>query len=761
MGNSSPTKDPFPLSGPLVIAEVLGKKKSSPKPNKDKDQAKDRYLFKRRDELNEFRSHQTNKGQASSFTQPVYVEGSSAFAAGEYVLQKRASAVSVRPEMSAKHEHTGTISKKGASSLSRDVTAKEAEKHAVTKFSRPGLADDMPYRSQSSTLEGFQLPSTLPAAVEEWDRHKQVQYVHSGAHVLAAPETQHHDEGSRVIDSGGKKAKVRKRPVAELNNEHSVPVEKKKRKKEMGIEMNSDHGHMRTASGKSGTSVGMVSEGTSVQGALSPREDFQVDQQKKDNGASTLLLDCTGSQQTVGIDNIEMDLPQLLSYLQALALNPFHGVGRSPAIIRQVFLRFRSLVYQKSLALLPPADSDSNESWASKSPEGNIVTDNNLVENVRDLPSSKPLKPSKQLVRSEDPTKAGQKRGPSDRQEEMAAKRKKKINDVKLLVAEKKASQKIPEAQRADIKERVFPAPAKASSKKADPPMRAHDPTMLVMKFPPRGTLPSLSELKARFARFGPLDHSGTRVFWKSSTCRVVYLHKIDAQAACKFAMGSGNLFGNTNVRCHIRELGAPASELESAKVQREDPSAGTPYGRDSLVEQRSATALTTPILQQPVQLKSCLKKLSGDEAVAVTGGGGGGRGARVKFMLGGEESSRGEQLIGSKNFNNASFADGGASSSSLAMDFNSKNFEKVIPPSQSPVLPLPSVQFPKAQNNMHYTELAPRNMHNFNTPTNPPQIPGPSNIDIAQQMLSLLTKCNDVVANLTASLGYVPYHPL
>jgi DNA (cytosine-5)-methyltransferase 3A len=132
--------------------------------------------------------------------------------------------------------------------------------------------------------------------------------------------------------------------------------------------------------------------------------------------------------------------------------------------------------------------------------------------------------------------------------------------------------------------------------------------------------------------------------------------------------------------------------------------------------------------------------------------------------MLGGEETNSGEQMmVGNRNNfnNNASFADGDAPTTSVAMGFSSKNIQKVFPPSPLPILPLPT-QFAKAPLNysQHHTEVAPRNSHNFNTP---PPSAGPStpSIDISQQMLSLLTTCNDVVTSVSGLLGYVPYHPL
>ncbi|MCI15738.1 microtubule-associated protein futsch-like, partial [Trifolium medium] len=228
----------------------------------------------------------------------------------------------------------------------------------------------------------------------------------------------------------------------------------------------------------------------------------------------------------------------------------------------------------------PPRENEAPEVRVTKSPSDVRISDN-LEDHVRASPLVKPVK----HVRPDDPAKAGRKRGPSDRQEDIAAKRLKKIKDIKALAADKTAanqktsearredkaasSQKTSEARREDGKEPVSQAPSKLmrpdSAKKVDRPSKTVQPTTLVIKFPPQTSLPSVAELKARFARFGPMDQSGFRIFWKSSTCRVVFLYKADAQAAYRFSAANPSLFGSTGVRCFLREFGDSASEASEA----------------------------------------------------------------------------------------------------------------------------------------------------------------------------------------------------
>lgn len=723
-----------PLSGPMVVAEALGKRrKISTKPSKLKEQEnKEKYLFKRRDESSEGKIHQ--KGQGTLSRQPP----SAAFSVGE---QKRADGSLVEPpSMSAETSSRRQAPKssfdngKGALSESKGVDRTMNLKHDRQRATTSGLD------------EGFhQLPS-LPDTDEK------------GKHVSQEIDPKLHGQDPRAhIDTGKKKAKLLKRPVGELGVEKSTPGEKnmkKKKKIEFGIVKSSDLVIEKSAPGdkkkkkKKNIEFGIVTSSDLMQNQAAAG---------KGGPSSSLVPDAIGKRSTFGMGDIDLKLPQFLSDLQALALDPFYGVDRNiPQTVQKAFLNFRSVVYEKSFS---PADMESNEVDASKSTAG---VGFEVPSRIKDQPSPKHPKP---LIRPDDPTKGGRKRGPSDRQEEIASKRLKKVEELKSLAVEKKAAQKPQETHR-DGKEAVVIRPPKLlkpdSFKKttestSGSELKARVRAMLIMKFPPNTNLPSGSELKARLARFGPLDHSATRVFWQSFTCRVVFLHRADAEAAHRHLSGSNSsLFGNVNVRSSIRAIGEMGPESES-KVQREDA-----------VEQK-------PLKPQPVvQLKSCLKKAVGEEAAGAvtTGGGGGGNGSgssrgtpRVKFVLeGGESSGGGEQLIvGNKNnyFNNTttSFADVGgksSSSSSHGMEINSsRNLQKGILP-----LPPATEKLPNTSNNMGYGEVAPRNIHNFNA-NMARGGPNPTHIDIAHQMLGLLTKCNDVVTNVSSFLGYVPYHPL
>ncbi|PWA75630.1 tudor/PWWP/MBT superfamily protein [Artemisia annua] len=524
----------------------------------------------------------------------------------------------------------------------------------------------------------------------------------------------HKTIASQRADNGPKK--VKKRPAGEL-----LPEKKKKRKKEQLVDKEN------------------------VSAEKPPIEDPD----RTDSKPTTSL-----SSETAGTKerNYEIELPRALGDLHSVALDPFMTIKKGKlAKMRRVFLKFRSLVFQKSLNLSPPVDDEEKDTTAQ---------------------SSKASQNGVKSGRPDDPTKGGRKRGPSDRQEEMAAKKKKKVGDIRNLTKEKKVTKKLDETPTRDVKQPVV------TTLKRTEQRGPSVPTMINLKFPPGSSLPSMNELKARFARYGPMDHTATRIFWKTFTCRVVYKQKAHAQAACRFVVESNSLFGNTGVKCTIKEVDQP----EPVKVPKEDH-------QPAMEDRPPGMVPASP----SVQLKSILKKSSGEEAAGNSGRG------RVKFMLGEDENQM------KKNTENKNGASSFSSTSHATVDFNSKNFQKaVLKPSSNPlpILPLPnttsvtssSAQFTRPPpNSMHYaTQLAPPQLPlppppprpiNYGsemakpTPA-PPRAPPPGNfvhnlrppnigpppiakVDISQQMLSLLTKCNEVVANVSNVLGYVPYHPL
>lgn len=700
----------------MVIAETLGKGKSSVKPTKPKNQmAKDKYLFKRRDEPIQMKTKKKSSGQVGLYASPLMIDG---------------SGLSGLPMNSSIKGHMHQNYAPGVNDNDRQ--------YQPSNDQAPMISNIRPAQGPRKLVEGGMKKAKVPK-----------QYTGE----LSA------DNATLVVKKKRKKDISTERPAGEL-------VQVKKRKKEIRSEAisaevvqshlaNSDN----VAAGEKVSGVGIDVPLTAATNQLNSQKNGEVD-----SSSSTVE-----AQQSVDFGKFELTM--LVRDLRALSLNPFHGTERNcPSLTRLVFLKFRALVYQKSLVLSPQSENETAEAYSTSLPASTAPHKSN------DKSTTKLMRPS---ARPDDPTRGGKKHDPSDRPEDSKKKRnlddsvdinkrkkkklilsedikkkKKILDESKLSAVDRKNPQRPTESQRADVKEiapKKLPSLLKAAkleaSKREQQPGRAPNPnpTMLVMKFPSGAALPSSAELRAKFARFGPLDHSATRVFWKSYTCRLVYQKKADAEDALKFALGSSNLFGNTNVRSYIREVGADAVDSEPVKAQKEE--AATTFGQK--MAPKIAMQQHTSSLQQSLQLKSCLKKPSAEES-----GNGNGRGTRVKFVLGGEESAKTEHV--------SSFAEAGSSSSythSHSMDIGSKILPNFIPqPIVAP--PPPPPPLPTTSTTHHHHHHIPKMPINMPL-SQPQQMPSAPKNDISQQLLVLLTRCSDVVNNLTGVLGYVPYHSL
>ncbi|XP_076952861.1 PWWP domain-containing protein 1-like [Bidens hawaiensis] len=343
------------------------------------------------------------------------------------------------------------------------------------------------------------------------------------------------------------------------------------------------------------------------------------------------ILKASGGEEAAGKGSREGDLIRAVHDPRSLAVDPFNKVNGS--------LHVKGMKAKGQNFSLPVAVGETNASKFSK-----------------DSVEASPVKPL-----------SGPKRGPPSLQEQIrAAKRKKACDIINSTKEEKKITKMI------------------------DQPGSGPGPTILMLKFPQGGSLPSYNELKARFTRYGPLDHSATHIFWNTLSCQVLFRHRAHAQAAHKFVVESSSVFGNTGVKCTLKEVEAPTN--------RHQPDVNRP-------------------------LKSILKKSDGEEAA--------GRG-RVKFM-----ASKDESQLKNKS---------GTTSFSSLTDFSSKNFGKDVNPS--------GVAGPSTTPPPQPPPLVPPVItHSVQTTPLPLMAP---NIDIETQMLSLLTRCNDVVTNVSSLMVFL-----
>ncbi|XP_059632720.1 PWWP domain-containing protein 1-like [Cornus florida] len=735
------------LSSQPMIADVLGESKGSMKPvNVEATPKKDKILSKWRDEQNVTRDHRLSKGSV------------------DHILQKGAPPSAMTSEFSGKYNPHGFVVRDNATPspgcVGREALTKDKKSVLVKATSVDGqlnkgnvksptgfsvdpttqsstytkdfhrvslsaksessgpqekgeeLVGMKPYRMESSnTSQCFQnsLKHELQTVDVTWELSPLDAKCHNKFLVTSDNAG---DQKPNILKHPGKHLHLNKSDIGEMKmKEESVPEQNQKCLKTRSIN-------------ELTRKLDRKSCGT----GLCQRENSQIDQERKGNGNfSTVYSD---------LGNFECELSVLVKDLLVLARDPFYGLEINiHENVQHFVLRFRSLVYKKSSSLAPSAEAKTMDIGLIKSPNCNVATETPRHVNIKDLPSA--FKPLKKRFRLDDPAQASENHGTFFCQEETYMKRLDRSNEMNSLTAEMKdGDQKHPKVQREDEKKIgviVSANPVKDSPMKQETVTGAAEPTMLVMKFPPHTGLPSVSELKAKFGRFGSLDQSATRVFWKSLTCHVVFQTKYDAQAAYYHALQSRILFGNRKVHYHLQALDVSGlGLLESGKWLDEEASGKFPplrstSARDSAGEIRS-TALQQIAMPPGVQLKSCLKMPTEDDKESspsvLT------KISRVKFMLDGDGDDKGGKLLlGNSKINN-----------SVGGDFSNENdrinhFVNVI--------------------NEKYHQVEARNRHTDHTTT------GTTHVDISHEMLNLLRSCSDIVADAKRSFGYVPYHAL
>ncbi|KAA8527465.1 hypothetical protein F0562_034820 [Nyssa sinensis] len=795
-----------PLSQPM-IAQTLSKSKGSVKPVEFKDpKKKDKRLSQQRDEQNVLRVNRLIKDS------------------GDHVLQKRAPLVAATFEFSGKKDANGILGRDSAI-LNPRGPGKDAitmdKKSVLTKISSvdghmyvsdvkspTGFSVGFPKNQSSTCITGLSGDNLSVKPLGQNFHQKGEVLVDMKLHRV---ESSHASQGFQyplpdelhnvqvacgispldpnrpcevfVTNSNAEKKKpnILKHLGEHLNANKSGTGEIIMRtKEELLLESDQEHTHK----GLKTTNVielARKSSGKSSGTSLYCRVDSQTKKERKgDRTISTASTDSVVALSMVDLLNIKTELPELVADLLALACNPFYGVERNIATsVKHFFLRFRSIVYKKSLALAPSADGELIDIQLTKSPACTVAVETFPIpsKNTRDLPSS--LKPLKKRLRPADSTLADEKHCISDRQEEMCVKRLKLLDDKKSLASEKKAGNQNPlgvqEEDRKRMGATVSTKPTKDSLKKQETLTKAVEPTVLLMKFPLRTTMPSVSELKARFGRFGPLNQSATCVFWKSSTCHVVFDNKSDAWAAYSHAVQNRTLFGNRKVNYSLQALKVLGPDLlESSKSGKwlveeasdEFPPLRSMKARESVGEPGS-TVLQQPSVHPKVQRKSYLKKsLDNDMGPTISIPT---ETPRVKFMLGGNGSDKGEQfLLSNSKITNSlvgNFPNGSESTFHTTINDNIESFQKAIPPPLPPHLALPS-QIPEMSENrqldhlvdvinMKYSQIEAQNSHSYHTTT-----ANNNSIDISHQMLNLLKNCRDIVSDVKRS-GYVPYYAL
>ncbi|XP_034686865.1 uncharacterized protein LOC117915395 isoform X2 [Vitis riparia] len=737
--------------------------------------------------------------QQRSFLPSVSEEGVTALVDGDYVLQ-RSSPISVKSKYPGMQDRIVAV---GSQSTipSLGITGKEVI--AVDK--QPLLANDSSADAQVNMTEvvlpaevyGFDLSRMSESYGLKFQRKAEVMddYKLDAAESLDGSQSfqQPHsslsetDENSLALDSlqlaGGLPPpyKVLVTSSIVLEGKSMIvnqSVMGKKKKKEFSTEAGLVYPLKRRKTVKTKALVTIFSEKSSLAG-LGHSNDSQIDQQGKDNAVTTTISSDSGVAKPMAyLRNTEINLPQLLHDLLALACDLFHGSEQNTlANVQQFFLPLRSIICQKSSPQVHPTEVKSVEVRTTISPSTAMAAERLPCVNAMDqLYTSKPT-PRKKQFKPEDHGEAGQNGSIAGSGEELSTKGFKRLSKLESLdVVKKSGHQKPLEVQGSNPQEMSTMVPTKPMNNRKlgariraaecimdqkvlsmKVPKRINDlkleaqvgtaePTMLMMKFPPKTTLPSIPELKARFARFGPLDHSATRVFWSSSMCQVVFKHKRDAQAAYSFAMRNSSLFGNMKVDYHLKVIEASAPQLPESINLIVEKTANGVLNLNSV----GAGKPTGCSLRPRAQLKSCLMSPLGAALASTTGVPI--ENPPVKFMLGGEKCATEEPVVASnRNINNST-------------NFNIKNFnfQQVFTP---PMLPLISHSF-QIPNVQEKSEVGPfdkaPNVRQYGQPdaTNNVHTSTAHLIDFFHRMLNVLKRCEDIVGRIK-SQGYNTYQPL
>lgn len=469
-------------------------------------------------------------------------------------------------------------------------------------------------------------------------------------------------------------------------------------------------------------------------------------------------------------------LSLLMKDFLSLALDPFYGIERDcPLKVSQFFLKFRSLVYQKSLTSLSSLEASKNVQSLhevrddQETKNRNARSESELLlslseskdPNVKDalagenskseLNEVAPLTNSKMQNSIPHVFKSGRSKGleaKENRKRKLVVqsdgsgslKRLRKLKDLESIPSKKSrlklSVHKSSVLSTEDLKESVQEQmkPRKSSFERSSDSSKAIEgPMALCMKFPQGFALPSVVQLKVKFARFGPLDVSGTRIYFNSGSAQVVFKHSSDAETAYDYAT-ENSLFGQADVGFRLKQIFQPKNEapvlqsktetLKLSRIQSEEVSSSVPavtqedmaplrlMDKHGVPETPVESTPKSTFQSRPVsQLKSCLKKADelGNGTLKET--------ARVTFQLDSEELSP---------------------TAVIAMDEHSQKENVNIPISTSLL-----------ENNAIVNPL----VENDATKSAPP--------DISHQMLYLLMQCNDIVNDISSSLGYVPLHEL
>ncbi|RVW55617.1 hypothetical protein CK203_088094 [Vitis vinifera] len=470
LGQQEKVLSQAPFGKSLKAADTLGERNGSAGPiNINDQQKKCNSLVKQIDE-SDVSEVNFSLEQQRSFLPSVSEEGATALVDGDYVLQ-RSSPISVKSKYPGMQDRIVAV---GSQSTipSLGITGKEVI--AVDK--QPLLANDSSADAQVNMTE-----VVLPAEVYGFDL-------------------------SRMSESYGLKFQRK----AEVMDDYKLDAAES-----LGWSQSFQQPHTSLSETDENS---LALDSLQLAGGLPPPYKVLVTSSIVLEGKSMIVNQSVMGKKKEEEFSTEAGLIDQQGKDNAVTITISSDSGNTLANVQQFFLPLRSIICQKSSPQVHPTEVKSVEVRTTISPSTAMAAERLPCVNAMDqLYTSKPTLRKKQF-KPEDHGEAGQndvvkKSGhqkPLEVQggnpQEMSTMVPTKPMNNRKLGARIRAAECIMDQKVLSMK-----VPKPINDLKLEAQVGTAEPTMLMMKFPPKTTLPSIPELKARFVRFGPLDHSATR----------------------------------------------------------------------------------------------------------------------------------------------------------------------------------------------------------------------------------------------------------
>ncbi|KAK4388454.1 hypothetical protein Sango_2452000 [Sesamum angolense] len=210
---------------------------------------------------------------------------------------------------------------------------------------------------------------------------------------------------------------------------------------------------------------------------------------------------------------------------------------------------------------------DSAKQVKAKVPEVGIQN-NNLRKNVSQRRSPQDTSmPQLRIFDSDDLSRSNKKRSSAHVHEETITRSKRKGRQLAPRLQERKSSTPILRSRgdQTSTKTTAVATHEEHSTEQTKSLIEDTEQTMMIIKFSPHARMLFVQDVKEEFADFGPFSESAVRIFWKSSTCRIVFTCKSKVQRAYHHGLQKRNLFGMSQASYYIQTFKGSAAELANS----------------------------------------------------------------------------------------------------------------------------------------------------------------------------------------------------